>query len=97
MTNTVRAIGATAEASPLEAIDIVRRTPEANDVRIAITHSGICHSDIHTVRGEWGERPYPVVPGHEILGTVLEVGSGVTRFTVGQTVGVGVIVDSCGT
>lgn len=96
MTTTVRAIGAAAEGAKMAPMDIVRRTPEDTDVRIAITHSGICHSDIHTVRGEWGERPYPLVPGHEIVGTVLEVGSAVTKYKVGDIVGVGVIVDSCG-
>lgn len=96
MTTTVRAIGATAEGAKMTPMDIVRRTPGDSDVRIAITHSGICHSDIHTVRGEWGDRPYPLVPGHEIVGRVVEVGSAVTAHKVGDVVGVGVIVDSCG-
>ena len=95
MTSIVRAIGAAAEGAKMAPMDIVRRTLEDTDVRIAISHSGICHSDIHTVRGEWGERPYPLVPGHEIVGTVLEIGSAVTKYKVGDIVGVGVIVDSC--
>ncbi len=74
-----------------------RRDPLPRDVVVKIAYAGICHSDIHTGRGEWGEVPYPLVPGHEIAGTVEAVGSAVTRFAVGDRVGVGVIVDSCGT
>lgn len=96
MSFTVRSVGAQSEGAKLTTFDIIRRSLEDTDVRIAITHSGICHSDIHTVRGEWGDRPYPLVPGHEIVGTVLEVGSAVSKYKVGDSVGVGVIVDSCG-
>ena len=63
---------------------------------IAIEYAGICHSDIHTVNGDWGPQPFPVVPGHEIVGTVSEVGSEVTRHQVGDRVGVGCMVNSCG-
>ncbi|WP_312018809.1 NAD(P)-dependent alcohol dehydrogenase [Modestobacter marinus] len=63
---------------------------------IAITHAGICHSDIHTVNGDWGPQPFPVVPGHEIVGTVAEVGPDVTTHRVGDRVGVGCMVNSCG-
>src|SRR5690606_38696552 len=64
--------------------------------RIDIRWAGICHSDIHTVNGDWGPQHYPLTVGHEIVGTVTEVGSAVTRFTVGDRVGVGCMVGSCG-
>lgn len=96
MTTQVRAVGAKSEKAPLETIEITRRDVLPEDVRIAIDYSGICHSDIHTVRGDWGDMPYPVVPGHEIIGRVVEVGDKVTKYSVGDLVGVGVIVKSCG-
>lgn len=74
-----------------------RRDPLPHDVVVKIAFAGICHSDIHTGRGEWGEAHYPLVPGHEITGIVEAVGSDVTKFAVGDRVGVGVIVDSCRT
>ena len=85
-----------AALEPLAPITIERRDVGPHDVRIDIKYAGICHSDIHTVRGEWGPANYPVVPGHEIAGVVAEVGSAVTRFAVGDRVGVGCLVDSCG-
>jgi uncharacterized zinc-type alcohol dehydrogenase-like protein len=72
-----------------------RRDPRPNDVAIAISWCGICHSDLHTARGEWGGTKYPCVPGHEIVGTVSAVGSDVTKFREGDLVGVGCMVDSC--
>lgn len=72
-----------------------RRDPGPRDVHIAISHCGICHSDLHTVRGEWGDIAYPQVPGHEIVGRVVSVGTEVTRFSPGDRVGVGCLVDSC--
>jgi uncharacterized zinc-type alcohol dehydrogenase-like protein len=72
-----------------------RRTPGPRDVVIEILYCGICHSDIHQARGEWGNSTYPMVPGHEIVGRVTSLGADVTRFTVGDTVGVGCFVDSC--
>ena len=96
MTTQVRAVGAKAEKAPLESIEITRRDVLPEDVRIAVEYSGICHSDIHTVRGDWGDMPYPVVPGHEIIGRVIEIGNNVTKYAVGDLVGVGVIVKSCG-
>jgi alcohol dehydrogenase (NADP+) len=72
-----------------------RRAPNPNDVAIAIRYCGVCHSDLHTARGEWGGTRYPCVPGHEIVGEVTEVGSAVTRFRPGDLVGVGCMVDSC--
>jgi uncharacterized zinc-type alcohol dehydrogenase-like protein len=72
-----------------------RRAPNPNDVVIAIEHCGVCHSDLHTARGEWGGTRYPCVPGHEIVGEVTEIGSDVSKFAVGDLVGVGCMVDSC--
>lgn len=94
---TVRAFGAYASTKPLEPIDITRRTPGAHDVQIDIAFCGVCHSDLHTVRGEWSGTRYPCVLGHEIVGRVSAVGSEVTGFKEGDLVGVGCIVDSCGT
>jgi len=84
-------------ASPLAQLSIPRRDPTAQDVQIEITHCGVCHSDLHVVRDEWSKfrAIYPVVPGHEAVGRVTKVGSGVTRHSVGDLVAVGVFVDSC--
>ena len=90
-----RAYGAYAADKPLESIDIVRREPSPHDVQIDIAYCGVCHSDLHTVRSEWGGTVYPCVPGHEIVGHVSAIGSAVTGFKVGDTVGVGCMVDSC--
>ena len=72
-----------------------RREPQAGDVVVAIDFCGICHSDIHQVRDEWGGSIYPMVPGHEIVGHVTAVGNAVTKFKMGDLAGVGVLVDSC--
>ncbi|MDW4525338.1 NAD(P)-dependent alcohol dehydrogenase [Rossellomorea marisflavi] len=76
--------------------EIKRRELDEKDVLIEIKFAGICHSDIHTAHGEWGEVSYPLVPGHEIAGIIAEVGSGVSKFKVGDRAGVGCMVDSCG-
>ena len=81
--------------SALAPFTFSRRAPAAGDVAIDILFCGVCHSDLHTARGEWAGTKYPCVPGHEIVGTVTAVGSGVTRFKGGDTVGVGCMVDSC--
>ena len=81
---------------PFERMTIERRDLGPHDVSIAIAYAGICHSDIHTAREEWGATTFPLVPGHEIAGVVEEVGSEVTAFAVGDRVGVGCMVDSCG-
>lgn len=91
----VDAWGVTGPGKAVEALQIDRREPGAHDVVIDIHYSGVCHSDIHTARGEWGEPMYPVVTGHEIVGRVTAIGSAVTKFRVGDLAGVGVIVDSC--
>lgn len=80
---------------PLEPYTIERRAVHATDVAVKILFSGICHSDIHQVKEEWGKGSFPMVPGHEICGTVEAVGSSVTNFKVGDVVGVGCMVDSC--
>ncbi len=94
---TVKAYAAQDSKAPLAPLSIERRALREHDVQVEILYCGVCHSDIHTARDEWGGAVYPVVPGHEIVGKVKAVGSGVTRFSVGQTVGVGVMVDSCRT
>ena len=92
---TTNAFGAYAADKPLEPIAIQRREPGPSDVQIEIAFCGVCHSDLHTVRSEWGGTLYPCVPGHEIVGRVSAVGGEVTKFAVGDTVGVGCLVDSC--
>lgn len=81
---------------PFKATEIQRRSLDTHDVLIEIKYAGICHSDIHTAHGEWGDVNYPLVPGHEIAGIVTDVGTGVTKYKVGDRVGVGCMVDSCG-
>jgi uncharacterized zinc-type alcohol dehydrogenase-like protein len=93
---TVNAYAAPSATEPLVKTTIERRDVGPKDVMIDIAYAGICHSDIHTVRGEWGEIQYPQVVGHEIVGTVSEVGSEVTKHKVGDRVGVGCMVNSCG-
>ncbi|WAB84517.1 NAD(P)-dependent alcohol dehydrogenase [Microcella daejeonensis] len=92
---TVTAYAAPSATEPLVKTTIDRRDVGPKDVMIDIAYAGICHSDIHTVRGEWGEIQYPQVVGHEIVGTVTEVGSEVTKHKVGDRVGVGCMVNSC--
>ena len=93
---TTKAYGAHAADKPVEAIAIERRAPGTNDVQIDIAYCGVCHSDLHTVRSEWPGTLYPCVPGHEIVGHVSAVGDAVSGFKVGDVVGVGCLVDSCG-
>ena len=82
-------------ASELAPFNFERREVGAQDVRIEILYCGVCHSDIHQARNEWGNSIFPIVPGHEIVGRVAEVGAGVTQFKVGDLAGVGCFVDSC--
>lgn len=93
---SVKAYAAKAADQPLGPLAIDRREPGADDVEIKILYCGVCHSDIHTARNEWGGTVYPAVPGHEIVGKVTRVGANVTKFKEGDTVGVGCFVDSCG-
>jgi alcohol dehydrogenase (NADP+) len=92
---TVKAYGANAATEPLHLMDIARRALGVDDVKIDIAFCGVCHSDIHQVRGEWAGTLYPCVPGHEIVGRVSALGAHVSGFQVGDLVGVGCIVDSC--
>jgi len=92
---TVKAFAAHAADKPFQPMDITRREPGPHDVRISIIYCGVCHSDLHTARGEWGRTKYPCVPGHEIVGEIISVGEKVSDFKVGETVGVGCMVDSC--
>ncbi|ODQ94181.1 NAD(P)-dependent alcohol dehydrogenase [Mycolicibacterium holsaticum] len=93
--STVTAYAAPSATEPLTRTTIARRDVGPRDVAFDIHFCGICHSDIHTVRDEWGRARYPVVPGHEIAGVVTEVGAEVTKYRVGDRVGVGCFVDSC--
>lgn len=91
-----KALQKTAPDQPFRVAEIERRDPRAHDVVIAIKAAGICHSDIHTIRDEWGKAPFPLTVGHEIAGIVEAVGDAVTKHAVGDRVGVGCLVDSCG-
>jgi uncharacterized zinc-type alcohol dehydrogenase-like protein len=92
---TVNAVAAPSATEPLARTTIERRDVGPTDVLIEIAYAGICHSDIHTVRGEWGDIQYPQVVGHEIVGVVTEVGDEVSSHAVGDRVGVGCMVNSC--
>ena len=89
------AYGAITATSPLEKLTIQRRAVGQHDIKIDIAYCGVCHSDIHQVRSEWEGTQYPCVPGHEIVGRVSEIGKHVSKFKIGDLVGVGCIVDSC--
>jgi uncharacterized zinc-type alcohol dehydrogenase-like protein len=91
------AFGAPAADQPLASLAIERREPGPRDISIDILFCGVCHSDLHTARGEWGQREWPIVPGHEIVGRIGAVGAGVEGFAVGDLAGVGCMVDSCRT
>lgn len=90
-----KAFAAASATSPLAPIEIDRRELGATDVEIRISHCGVCHSDLHTARGEWGGTRYPCVPGHEIVGRVSKVGAGVKKFKEGDAAAVGCMVDAC--
>ncbi|RMB59498.1 NAD(P)-dependent alcohol dehydrogenase [Dokdonia sinensis] len=95
MSTEIKAYGAKDKGAALKEMTIERRDTQPKDVKIKITYCGVCHSDIHTVENDWGNSKYPVVPGHEIIGEVLEVGDKVKNFKKGDLVGVGCMVDSC--
>jgi uncharacterized zinc-type alcohol dehydrogenase-like protein len=95
--HATKAYAAPAASSPLAPFTFDRRDPTPNDVQIDILFCGVCHSDIHTVRDEWGGTVYPCVPGHEIVGRVVKVGAGVKNFKEGDLAAVGCMVDSCRT
>src|ERR1700733_416897 len=89
------AYAAKSATSPVAPFSIERREPGPHDVLIDILYCGVCHSDLHQARDEWGGSIFPMVPGHEIVGNVIRVGAEVAKWKVGDTVGVGVFVDSC--
>ena len=90
-----KAYSAASATSPLASTMIPRREPTEHDVQIEIHFCGICHSDIHQARDEWGGAVFPMVPGHEIVGRVTHVGRRASKFKVGETAGVGCLVDTC--
>jgi len=92
---TVRAYAALSSEADLALVSIERRDLRPDDVELEILFCGVCHSDIHHVRNDWGGETYPIVPGHEIVGRVTRTGAAVSRFSEGQMVGVGCLVDSC--
>lgn len=94
-TKNVEAFGAVGPKADLAQMTISRREVTPKDVEIDILYCGVCHSDLHTARNEWGATKYPNVPGHEIVGKVVKLGSDVTKYKVGDLVGVGCLVDSC--
>jgi uncharacterized zinc-type alcohol dehydrogenase-like protein len=93
----VKAYGTESIEAPLKQLSINRREPTPIDVEIDILYCGVCHSDLHTARNDWGGSKYPAVPGHEIVGRVTRIGSDVTKFKVGDLAAVGCLVDSCRT
>ncbi len=96
-TESIKAFGTESPIADLKEIAIARRSVMPTDVAIDILYCGVCHSDLHTARNDWGGSEYPVVPGHEIVGRVINIGSQVTKVKVGDLVGVGCMVDSCRT
>ncbi len=94
-TKEVKAFGTEAADAPLNQLSINRRKPTPHDIEIEILYCGVCHSDLHTARNEWHGTIYPCVPGHEIVGRIVRVGSHVTKFKVGEHAAVGCLVDSC--
>ena len=96
-TTNVKAYGTVAVDAPLKQMDIQRRNATAKDIEIEILYCGVCHSDLHTARNDWGFTTYPAVPGHEIVGKVTKVGNEVTKLKVGDFAAVGCLVDSCKT
>lgn len=93
--SATKAYGAQSATTPILPLTIERRSPKPHDVQIEILYCGVCHSDLHTARNEWGGTIYPCVPGHEIVGKVTAVGNHVKNFKVGDLAGVGCLVDSC--
>jgi uncharacterized zinc-type alcohol dehydrogenase-like protein len=91
----VKAFAAQDAESTLSPWNLDRRTPGPKDVQIEILYCGVCHSDLHQIRNEWGNSIFPMVPGHEIVGRISKVGSEVKKFKVGETAGIGCLVDSC--
>lgn len=95
MAKNIVGYAAHSATTPVVPFQFQRRDPRKNDVVIEILYCGVCHSDLHQARNDWGNSIYPMVPGHEIVGKVISVGADVKKFKVGDTVGVGCMVDSC--
>lgn len=95
-TTITAAYGAASAVAPMEKMNINRRELLPNDVQIEILYCGICHSDLHAVKNDWGGSTYPLVPGHEIVGKITQIGTEVTKFKLGDLAAIGCIVDSCG-
>ncbi|MDY3090032.1 MAG: NAD(P)-dependent alcohol dehydrogenase [Porphyromonas sp.] len=95
MSKTTKAVAALSATEAMQTIEVQRRDLRGHDVEFEVLYCGICHSDLHSIKNDWGNAIYPLVPGHEILGRVTSVGSDVTKFAVGDLVGVGCIVGSC--
>jgi uncharacterized zinc-type alcohol dehydrogenase-like protein len=95
-TTPVKAYGTEAADAPFHTLEIERRALLPSDVEMDILYCGICHSDLHAVKNDWGGTTYPIVPGHEIVGRITQIGEEVTRFKVGDLAAIGCIVDSCG-
>ena len=94
----VKAYGASNSIfSGLKEMEVERYAPKPDEVHIEVLYCGVCHSDLHQVKNDWHNTIYPCVPGHEVLGRVKEVGNAVTKYKVGDIVGVGCMIDSCGT
>src|ERR1700733_8070182 len=94
-TTNIKAFGTEALDAPLKQMQIHRREVTPKDIEIEILYCGVCHSDLHTARNDWGGTIYPAIPGHEIVGKVTKVGSEVSRLKVGDFAAVGCLVDSC--
>ncbi|MGI9134207.1 MAG: alcohol dehydrogenase catalytic domain-containing protein, partial [Rhodoferax sp.] len=92
---STKAYGAQSATAPIAPMDISRRVPGPHDVLFDILYCGVCHTDIHMSRGQFPRAIFPMVPGHEVVGKVVQVGDAVTRHRVGDVVGVGCLVDSC--
>ena len=95
-TKRVKAYGTESATTDVKEMNIERRDVTSKDIEIEILYCGVCHSDLHTARNDWGGTIYPAVPGHEIVGKVLRVGAEVTKLQVGDFAAVGCLVDSCG-
>ncbi|QOW11547.1 NAD(P)-dependent alcohol dehydrogenase [Kaistella flava (ex Peng et al. 2021)] len=91
----IKAFGTASKDDDLKAMTIERREVKPKDIEIEILYCGVCHSDLHTARNDWGGTKYPAVPGHEIVGRITKIGDDVTKFKVGDLAGVGCLVDSC--
>ncbi|WP_369789736.1 NAD(P)-dependent alcohol dehydrogenase [Rouxiella sp. WC2420] len=94
---TMKVLGYAAQSAkvPLAAFEFTRRSPRDDDVVVDVLYCGVCHSDLHQARNDWGGSQYPVIPGHEVVGRVKSVGKNVTKFKAGDNVGIGCMVDSC--